>query len=307
MVNIVLGILGILLVIYACCFVRDVIKNHDNLGGGNWAISTIIGFIANFGDTLGIGSYATTTIALGITKQLKSDKLLPGTLNVANTMPCMVEAYLFIKYVKVEGLTLLALVVAAILGAAVGARAVPKFSEQKVQTYLGFGLLITASLMAGKQLGLMDFLGTGNTAVGLSGVKLGIGIVGNFIFGALMTIGCGLYAPCMAMVYLLGLNPIIAFPIMMSSCAALMPVASMEFIAVGDYARKVSLAIMTGGVVGVFIATKFVTSLNLQTLNWLVITVVIYTGCLYVRKGYKGRSEPEPQDVLIIDGDEEIE
>ena len=35
---------------------------------------------------------------------------------------------------------------------------------------------------------------------------------GNFLFGALMNVGIGLFAPCMTLVYLLGMNPLVAFP-----------------------------------------------------------------------------------------------
>ena len=240
-VNALLGLLGILFIYYIIYYIRDLAANKGNWGEGNVPINLFIGFITNFLDTLGIGSYATTTMLLGVTKQLKSDKLLPGTLNVADTIPVLIEAFLFISVVEVEPVTLFSLIIAAIVGAVIGGKIVPNLSEKKVQTYLGIALLITALLMLGKQLGLMAFLGTGNTAMGLEGVKLIVAIVLNLIFGALMTIGCGLYAPCMAMVYLLGLNPIVAFPVMMGSCAALMPVASKEFIVAGSYARKVSV------------------------------------------------------------------
>jgi uncharacterized membrane protein YfcA len=286
-INILLGLLGILFLYFLFYYVRDMVANKDDWGFGSWTKNLIIGAVTNFFDTLGIGSYATTTMLLSVTKQLKNDKLLPGTLNVADTIPVMIEAFFFITVIKVDAITLFSLIVAAILGAVIGGKTVPKFSEKKVQTYLGIALIITALLMLGKQLGMMDFLGTGNTALGLDGVKLVVAVVLNFIFGALMTIGCGLYAPCMAMVYMLGLNPIVAFPVMMGSCAALMPVASKEFIVVGDYARRVSLAIAIGGIPGVIIAAKFVVSMDLNLLTWLVIFVVIYTGILYIRKGIK--------------------
>jgi hypothetical protein len=44
-----------------------------------------------------------------------------------------------------------------------------------------------------------------------------------------MTLGIGAYAPIMIMVSLLGMNPTAAFPIMMGSCAFLMPTASAQF------------------------------------------------------------------------------
>lgn len=290
-VNALLGLLGILFIYYIIFYIRDLAANKGNWGEGSVPINLFIGFITNFLDTLGIGSYATTTMLLGVTKQLKSDKLLPGTLNVADTIPVLIEAFLFISVVEVESVTLFSLIIAAIVGAVIGGKIVPNLSEKKVQTYLGIALLITALLMLGKQLGLMAFLGTGNTAMGLEGVKLIVAIVLNLIFGALMTIGCGLYAPCMAMVYLLGLNPIVAFPVMMGSCAALMPVASKEFIVAGSYARKVSVLILVSGVVGVIIAAKLVQSMDLNLLTWLVIIVVIYTAFMYIRKGLKNTSE----------------
>ena len=290
-VNALLGLLGILFIYYIIFYIRDLAANKGNWGEGNVPINLFIGFITNFLDTLGIGSYATTTMLLGVTKQLKSDKLLPGTLNVADTIPVLIEAFLFISVVEVESVTLFSLIIAAIVGAVIGGKIVPNLSEKKVQTYLGIALLITALLMLGKQLGLMAFLGTGNTAMGLEGVKLIVAIVLNLIFGALMTIGCGLYAPCMAMVYLLGLNPIVAFPVMMGSCAALMPVASKEFIVAGSYARTVSVLILVSGVVGVIIAAKLVQSMDLNLLTWLVIIVVICTAFMYIRKGLKNTSE----------------
>ena len=293
-VNVLLGLLGILFVYYFIFYVRDLMNHKGDWGEGNVPINLFIGFITNFLDTLGIGSYATTTMLLGVTKQLKSDKLLPGTLNVADTIPVLIEAFLFISVVEVESVTLFSLIIAAIIGAVIGGKTVPNLSEKKVQTYLGFALLITALLMLGKQLGLMAFLGTGNTATGLEGPKLILAVVLNLIFGALMTIGCGLYAPCMAMVYLLGLNPIVAFPVMMGSCAALMPVASKEFIVSGVYARKISVIIAISGIFGVVVAAKLVQSMDLNILTWLVIIVVIYTAFMYIRKGLKNKEEAAP-------------
>ena len=45
-----------------------------------------------------------------------------------------------------------------------------------------------------------------------------------------MEVGVGLYGPCMILVALLGMNPTAAFPIMMGSCAFLMPIGSLKFI-----------------------------------------------------------------------------
>lgn len=288
-VQVLLGLLAILLVYFLFFYVRDLYAHRHDLGYGSWIINLIIGFVVDFFDVFGIGSFATSTMLLNVTKQLKHDRLLPGTLNVAFTVPVMLEAYIFIKNIEVEPLTLFSLIFAAIIGAAVGGRLVPKLPEQKVQLYLGIALFVTAILMVGKQVGFVDFLGSGNTAVGLDGAKLIIAIVLNFVFGALMTLGCGLYAPCMVMVFMLGMNPIVAFPVMMGSAAALMPVAGKEFIAAGDYSRKVSLCFTVTGVIAVLLATNLVVNMDLKLLTWIIIAVVIYTSFTYVRKGLRKR------------------
>lgn len=287
MVQVVLAILAVFAVMQAILMGRDLLANKSNLGGGSWVVSGLIGFVTDFLDTLGIGCFAPTAMLLDLTKQLDHDRLLPGTLNVGHAIPVLVEAMIFITVVDVAPLTLFALIAAATVGSFVGSRTVTKLPEKTVQFWMGWALIATAVLMALRQTGMINLLGAGNTATALTGGRLLIGVVGNFIFGALMTIGVGLYAPCMAMVYMLGLNPLVAFPIMMGSCAGLMPVASINFIKSGNYARKVSLAITVCGVFGVVIAAKFVTGLNLDILTWIIIVVIIYTGVTYIRKSRK--------------------
>lgn len=287
MVLVLLIIFILLAIIFGYFLLKDILANKNNLGSGNWIISIIIGFITDFLDTLGIGSFAPTTMLLNFTKQLNQDRLLPGTLNVAHSIPVLLEAILLIQVVKVSPVTLFSLIIAAILGSWVGSYTVAKLPEKFIQFWMGWALIATAVLMACKQLGLLDMLGTGNTATSLVCVKLVIGIIGNFIFGGLMTIGVGLYAPCMAMVYMLGLNPLVAFLVMMGSCAGLMPVASINFIKAGTYSRKVSLGITIGGIVGIIIAVNFLKGLNIDILSWIIVVVIIYTGFTYIQKSRK--------------------
>src|SRR5256885_7507216 len=50
-----------------------------------------------------------------------------------------------------------------------------------------------------------------------------------------MMLGVGLYAPCLILVSLLGMSPLVAFPIMMGSCALLMPVGGTRFVRTRRY------------------------------------------------------------------------
>lgn len=276
MVQILLGILGIMSVWFLIVFIKDymTMKQEGKLGDeGSTVAHSAVAFGVNFFDTLGIGGFAPMT-ALFKQFRLVNDRILPGTLNTAMTIPVVAEAFIFIKKVEVEPVTLGAMLVAATLGAILGAGFVAKMDEKKVQLYMGSALLVVVCIMASQQLGLIK---GGGTAVGLHGMKLVIAVVGNFILGALMTLGIGLYAPCMALVYFLGLSPLVAFPIMMGSCAYLMPAASVRFIKAGAYNRKATLMNVIFGVVGVLVAAYLVTGLSIAALTKVVMAVVLYT------------------------------
>ena len=280
-------LLAVLAIYFTVLWVGDLVRNRSKIKDGNIYVAGVIGFIVNFFDTLGIGSYAPTTMFLKLTKFLKSDKLLPGTLNISCSIPVLFEAFLFITSVKVGGVTLISLVVASAIGSFFGSKYMSKVDERKIQIIMGSALVITAILMILQNTGFLAALGNGNKAIALTGWKLVVGIVGNLILGALMTAGIGLYAPCMAMIYLLGLTPIAAFPIMMASCAALMPVASREFIRKGEYNRTATIGITIGGVIGVYIAVRFVKSLDIKVLTWLVIIVIAYTAATMLYQGLR--------------------
>ena len=287
LLTVLLIIIGAGGVFFLASLVVDLVKHKNDLGKESPVVGFLIGLVTDFFDTLGIGSFAPTTLLFKVTKFLDTDKKIPGTLNVAHTIPVILEAVLFLTGVKVEGITLFSMIAAAIAGALVGARIVNKLPEKKIQLVMGVCLIVTAFLMASGQLGWLKALGAGNEAVGLTGIKLIIGIVGNFILGALMMAGVGLYAPCMAMVYMLGLSPLVAFPIMMGSCAGLMAIGSPEFIKAGNYSRIGSVAITIGGVIGVTIAYTLVKSMPLAVLTWVIIGVVIVTGISMIRQGTK--------------------
>ena len=265
-----------IMAVYGYFFVKD--YRQISLAGKLDDVSVpkagFVGFITNFFDTLGIGSFAPTVALNKFTKMGVKDRELPGLLNVADTLPVMLEAVIFTTVIEVEPLTLISMLAAAALGSYLGAGVIAKMDEVKIQKVMGVALLITAILMICKQLGLIQ---GGGDAIGLSGIKLIVAVVGNFIFGALMSAGIGLYAPCMALVYFLGMSPQVAFPIMMGSCATLMPVGSIKFIKEGAYPRKAALIVALSGAVGVFVAAYLVKSLPMDVLTWLVIAVIFYT------------------------------
>jgi len=238
-----------------------------------------IGALTDFFDTLGVGSFAPTT-SLFRFLGLVPDRLIPGTLNVGHALPSVAQALIFIAIVEVETRTLALMIGASVVGAWLGAGRVAAWSRRRVQIGMGIALLVAAAFMASQLLG-----GTpgGADALALGGFLLVLGIAGNFLLGALMTIGIGLYAPCMILVSLLGMNATAAFPIMMGSCAFLMPIAGLRFIREHAYAPRAALGLTLGGIPAVLLAAFVVRSLPLGAVRALVIVVAVYTAIAMLR------------------------
>ena len=255
-------------------------------GKKHWIVTAIIGFVANFLDTLGIGSFAPSSASFKMTKSV-DDALVPGTLNVGDTIPVCVEAFLFFGLVDMDILTLILMLVAAVLGSLVMASVVTKFDRKKVRYALFVGLFLLATVILMKVFSIPPF-GTTGTALGLSGVKLVIAVVGNFIFGALMSIGVGLYAPCMAMVLALGMDAGCAFPAMMGSCAFLMAFGNgPKFIKEAKIDIVATWTQAIGGTIGVFVAYYLVKSMPLDVLTKVIVVVVYFTAFLYLKDAIK--------------------
>jgi uncharacterized membrane protein YfcA len=249
----------------------------------------LVGFVTDFFDTLGIGSFATTTSLFRARKTI-DDRLLPGTLNVGHTIPTFVQAFIFTKIVEVEARTLIAMIAAAVAGAWLGGPIVARWPRRSIQIGMGCALLVLTAVLVYRQLWTAPSTGT----VGLSGGLFALGVLGNFALGALMTIGVGLYAPCLVMVSLLGMNPDTGFPIMMGSCAFLMPVASVPFIRQGSYSPRAALGLALAGLPAVLIAAPLVGKIPLYWVKWLVAVVVVYTAITLLRAAAK-ESKPESQ------------
>ena len=238
------------------------------------AASVAVGVLTDFFDTLGVGSFAPTTW-LFRTFGMVPDRLLPGTLNVGHALPSVAQALVFIAIVEVEAPTLALMIGAAIAGGWIGAGMVASWNQRRVRLAMGTALLVAAVLLA-RQLALGSV--AGDRALGLDGALLAVGVAGNFLLGALMTAGVGLYAPCMILVSILGMNAKAAFPIMMGSCAFLMPVAGWRFVARDAYAPGVALGLTLGGIPAVLVAAFVVTSLPLEAVRVLVLGLAIWTG-----------------------------
>jgi uncharacterized membrane protein YfcA len=277
--------LGLFTVCYLAIWLRAIARGDGHRRQLPGLLDAGIGFFANFLDTLGVGSFATTSSLFKL-GGLVRDEQIPGTLNVGHTLPTVAEAFIYMALVQVDVTTLVSMIAASTVGAWLGAGVVSHWPRRKVQIGMGSVLLAAAAVIVLRE---MQWMPGGGQAMGLTGTKLIVGLAGNALLGALMTLGIGLFAPCMILIALLGMNPLTAFPIMMGSCAFLMPVGSVRFVRAGSYNLKSALGLAIGGVPGVLLAAYMVKSLPLDAVKGLVIAVVLYTSAMLLRSAHVER------------------
>jgi len=273
--------LGLLTLVYVIDWVIQARKHADTPDPGRPGAERIaVGFVANFFDALGIGSFATSTAYFRLRKLVR-DELIPGSLNVGYALPTITQAFIGIAVIKVDPMTLVLMIAAAVVGSWFGAGVVSRLPRRAIQVGMGIALLVAAGFFLARLLQWMPSSDTGT--FDLTGMKLALGLAGSFVLGTIMPLGIGYYAPCMILVSLLGMNPLASFPIMMGACAFLMPVASMNFIRARRYSLKTTVGMAIGGVFGSALALTVVKSMNLNSVRWLVTVVVTYTGVSLLR------------------------
>ena len=250
-----------------------------------FGLGMLIGFVTDFGDTLGIGSFATTTAAFRAT-HYDDDRQLPGTLNAMHAIPVMVEALFFITAVKVELSTLLPMTTAAVVGAYVGTHVTKNWHAPTVQRVMSAALFIAVVIMI---IRMITNPGADNalTVHGLHGWWLVLGIAFNVGVGILMTMGLGNYAPELIFFSLMGVNPAIAFPVMMLDAALIMPTTAWNVIKMDRVSWRGFAGVTIGGILGVIVAAKFFTSMDVQLLKLLIIVVSLWTAVGLLRDSFK--------------------
>jgi uncharacterized membrane protein YfcA len=285
-VAILLGALSLLVVAFGGA-VLGIAKSRGQLAMRPEA--ALLGFITNFFDTLGIGSFAPTTAWLKL-RGMVPDGYIPAVLNVGHAVPTFVEAIVFIKLVRVDPWLLGACIAAASAGAVVGAPVIIRLPVRAVQGTVGAALLLASVAFALTNLGLMP---GGGVALTLTPPLFALALVLYFILGALMMCGIGLYAPSLVMFSMMGLDTRAAFPIMMGACAFLMPAGSAAFMRSQRIDFRVVLGIAIGGVPAVLLAALVVKSLPLTAIRWGVVVVVLYTAMLLLRSALRAASAEE--------------
>ena len=233
------------------------------------AFSGVISFIA---DTIGVGSFA-VNIAIAKTFKLVKDSELPSLVNGAQVIPGAIEAVFFLGALHVDAKTLVVLVLGTTLGGLVGGLFASKVNTTKIRLIMIGAFVVVILLLLGNLLGLMP---VGGDLVALVGIKLVLGFVGMFVAGFLVCFGVGLFAIVQAILFLLGMSPLVAFPIMTTAGAIQQPITTFAFVFAGKIPLKKILMVGLFGVIGVFIGFNIVTALSTTQLHCLLILVIGY-------------------------------
>lgn len=284
-VSILLIVLWSYSAVFIILLLKDIFTHRKSLEKNKMAHNIIISAVSNFFDTLGIGSFGIAASAWKFTKSIP-DSLIPGTLNTAFAIPTVVEASIYIHRIEMDIPTLILMIAASVIGASIGAKIIARLNITKIRITIGIALLGITVVMLCKINAAGPF-GIIGTAKGLDGQMLLAAIIGNFILGALMPAGIGLYAPCMALILLLGMSADAAFPVMMGSCAFLMPSAGITFIKEGKYHRSATIPMALSGIIGVLIAGSFVTVLPLTLLTYLACAIMIICAVTFFHDAWK--------------------
>lgn len=252
------------------------------------AESVALGAVTNFFDTLGIGSFAPTTAWIKF-RRLVPDSFIPATLNSGHALPTVAQSAIFLVLlgVQVDPVLLASCIVASVLGALAGVPLVVRAPLRLVRAVVGIALLIAAALFAMRNLDLMP---AGGMAQGLPSPLLETAVGAHFVLGILMAFGIGLYAPSLILLSLLGLDPRLAFPIMASACAFLMPVTGFRFVRTERIDLRIVVGVTLGGIPAVLAAAFLVKEMPMIALRWCVVIVVLFASFLLLRSAI--RNEP---------------
>jgi uncharacterized membrane protein YfcA len=241
-----------------------------------------LGAVANFFDTLGISSFATTMAWMRF-RALVPDRLIPPTLVAGYTLPTVLQSFIFLALlgVRVEPALLAGCILAMVVGGLAGARLVTRTPVRLVQALVGVALLTAGVFFALANLRLMP---AGGHATGLPLDLMIVAIAAHLVLGVLVNFGVGNYAPTLAMLSLFGMDPRLAFPIMTSAGAFCIAGASVRL--VREEPRldlRLVLGLTLGAIPAILIAAFVVRDMPLELLRWLVVAVVAYAGASLLR------------------------
>ena len=231
-----------------------------------------VGYFTNFLDTLGIGSFATTT-ALFRFKKMVDDRVIPGTLNVGHFLPTVAQTFIYTTLIEVDIPTLFSLIAAAAAGAWLGAGVVARWSKRAVQIGMAMRCSLPLFCSSCRQ---RDLFPGGGDAIGVRGTKLADRGCRELRTGRADVTWyrsvCAVYDSRQSARNESESGVPDHDGLMRFSDAR----GKSEVHREKSYDARAALGLAIGGVPAVLVAAYIVRELDLNTVRWLVIVVVVY-------------------------------
>jgi len=236
----------------------------------------VLGAITNFFDTLGIGSFA-PSIAWMRLRKIVPDRLIPMTMLAGYILPSLLQGIIFMALlgVRIDPWLILSCVIAMVIGGLFSPPLAARSPVRLIQAIVGVALLVAAFFYTLSNLGLMP---AGGDATSLPLGKAAIAVAAHFVFGLLLAFGVGNYAPTLALLSLMGMDPRLAFPIMASAAGFSGAAAAARCMNLMKLDLRLALGLALGAIPAVLVAAFLVKEMPLTTLRWLVVVVVSYAG-----------------------------
>jgi uncharacterized membrane protein YfcA len=237
-------------------------------------LKTIVtSFIANFFDTFGIGSFSSIFAFRNLFNLMPDSRRYNGTLVIQAILPTALQSLLFLQLVQVDLLTLVVSCVMLALGGMVGSYLVKLVSRQTIYMVMLITFMITAILLVFNQL---HWLNIGGDLIQVRGAKLILLGLIMFSAGGLPAFGVGYYSLVLIAIFLLGLSPVVAYPIMTTASTIQMPTTALSMIKSRQFYSLSALLMGISGAVAVFFAVPIISKISGNSLKWILLVVLIY-------------------------------
>lgn len=242
--------------------------------------SGIVAFIA---DTLGVGSFAVNVALAKLTGTFRDDEL-PAVNNGAQVIPGAIESLFFMHLVDVDLTTLLTLVAGTCVGGLLGGFVVSQLSKQAIRLAMVCSFACIICLLVAHQFQLLP---VGGDLTELHSWKLVVGFLALMVCGALTSVGIGLFVMVQAVLFVMNVSPVVAFPIMTIAGAMQQPLTTLVFLQKDKIPLKKTLILSLSGCLGVMITIPVFTQLTITWLHLLLLCILIYNffaiGYTYLR------------------------
>jgi len=269
-IKIVIVLFGLATAIFFAYHYRKTQESITSTAGKQTAL---LGFVANFLDTLGIGSFAVSFAGRKLFNLMPDYLRFVGVINTYSVFTAALQAILFLSIVDIDPNLIIYSCIFMVLGSIVSASFVNKISPQVIKNIVIVAFIITLFIVVANQFNLIH-IQENNTDI--SSTRYILLYMLMFFSGCLPAFGIGYYSMIIALIFLLGFSPILAYPIMTTASALQMSVTSMMFIKKGNIYNKSAILMSVFGMIGVVLAVLLVSHLNSYYLKWILVVILAY-------------------------------